>query len=192
MPKVNSAGLAFQHFCDIRPMKKVLWIVLALVAIVYGFLITQGLYRTVEVQQGEQGGFILVGVDHVGPYMEIGTAFESLQSMFPEGDFAGVYYDNPDVVPEDSLRAFAGIKVNATQGLEVLAAHPDLRMVEVANRPAFYTDWESSPGSVGMILGIMKAYPALKAACEETGLCSENSLAYEDYTATGTRFVMQY
>ena len=52
--EINSAGLAFQHFCDIRPMKKVLWIVLALVAIVFGFLISQGLYRTVEVEQGEQ------------------------------------------------------------------------------------------------------------------------------------------
>ena len=48
-------------------MKKVLWIVLALVAIVFGFLISQGLYRTVEVEQGEQGGFILVGVDHAAP-----------------------------------------------------------------------------------------------------------------------------
>jgi len=173
-------------------MKKALWVVLALVAVVYAFLISQGLYRTVEVQQGEQGGFILVGVDHVGPYMEIGTAFESLQAMFPEGDFAGVYYDNPDVVPEDSLRAFAGIKVSATEGLELLAAHPKMRLVEVANRPSFYTDWEASAGSLGMFLGIMKAYPALKGACEETGLCSENSIAYEDYSATGTRFVMQY
>lgn len=182
----------FISFDDIRTMKKALWVVLVLVGIVYAFLISQGLYRTVEVKQSEQGGFILVGVDHVGSYMNIGTAFESLQATFPDGDFAGVYYDNPDAVPEDSLRAFAGIKVSATKGLEVLAEHPGLRMVEVANRPSFYTDWEASSGSLGMFLGIMKAYPALKAACEETGLCSENSLAYEDYSATGTRFVMQY
>ena len=173
-------------------MKKALWVVLALVAVVYAFLISQGLYRTVEVKQGEQGGFILLGVDHVGPYMNIGTAFESLQAVFPEGDFAGVYYDNPDQVPEDSLRAFAGIKVSATEGLELLATHPKMRLVEVANRPSFYTEWKASAGSLGMFLGIMKAYPALKGACEETGLCSENSIAYEDYSATGTRFVMQY
>ena len=192
MPKVNSAGLAFQHFCDIRPMKKVLWIVLALVAIVFGFLISQGLYRTVEVQQGEQGGFILVGVDHVGPYMEIGNAFAEVQAQFPDGEFAGIYYDNPEFVAEDSLRSFAGVKVSATDGLEAIAAHPEFRLVEVEKGPSLYTEWSGGSGVVSMILGTMKAYPALKAACEETGLCSETSIAFEEYSDAGTRYVMTY
>ena len=192
MPKVNPVRPAFQHFYDIRPMKKVLWIVLALVAIVYGFLITQGLYRTVEVQQGEQGGFILVGVDHVGPYMEIGNAFAEVQAQFPDGEFAGIYYDNPEFVAEDSLRSFAGVKVSATDGLEAIAAHPEFRLVEVEKGPSLYTDWSGGSGTVSMILGTMKAYPALKAACEETGLCSETSIAFEEYSEAGTRYVMTY
>ena len=192
MPKVNPVGPAFQHFYDIRPMKKVLWIVLALVGIVYGFLISQGLYRTVEVQQGEQGGFILVGVDHVGPYMEIGSAFAEVQAQFPDGEFAGIYYDNPEFVAEDSLRSFAGVKVSATDGLEAIAAHPEFRLVEVEKGPSLYTDWSGDSGTVSMILGTMKAYPALKAACEETGLCSETSIAFEEYSETGTRYVMTY
>ena len=173
-------------------MKKVLWIVLALVAIVYGFLITQGLYRTVEVQQGEQGGFILVGVDHVGPYMEIGNAFAVVQAQFPDGEFAGIYYDNPEFVAEDSLRSFAGVKVSATDGLEAIAAHPEFRLVEVEKGPSLYTEWSGRSGVVSMILGTMKAYPALKAACEETGLCSETSIAFEEYSDSGTRYVMTY
>lgn len=191
MPKVNSVRPAFQHFYDIRPMKKVLWIVLALVAIVFGFLISQGLYRTVEVQQGEQGGFILVGVDHVGPYMEIGNAFAEVQAQFPDGEFAGIYYDNPEFVAEDSLRSFAGVKVSATDGLEAIAAHPEFRLVEVEKGPSLYTDWSGGSGTVSMILGTMKAYPALKAACEETGLCSETSIAFEEYSDAGTRYVMK-
>ena len=192
MPKVNPVGPAFQHFYDIRPMKKVLWIVLALVAIVYGFLISQGLYRTVEVQQGEQGGFILVGVDHVGSYMEIGGAFAEVQAQFPDGEFAGIYYDNPEFVAEDSLRSFAGVKVSATDGLEAIAAHPEFRLVEVEKGPSLYTDWSGGSGTVSIILGTMKAYPALKAACEETGLCTENSIAFEEYSDAGTRYVMTY
>lgn len=172
-------------------MKKALWVVLALVAVVYAFLISQGLYRTVEVKQGEQGGFILLGVDHVGPYMNIGTAFESLQAVFPEGDFAGVYYDNPDQVPEDSLRAFAGVKVSATDGLEAIAAYPEFRLVEVEKGPSLYTYWSGGSGAISMILGTMKAYPALKAACEDTDLCTENSIAFEEYSDAGTRYVMK-
>ena len=173
-------------------MKKVLWIVLTLVAIVYGFLISQGLYRTVEVQQGEQGGFILVGADHVGPYMEIGGAFAEVQAQFPDGEFAGIYYDNPEFVAEDSLRSFAGVKVSATDGLEAIAAHPEFRLVEVEKGPSLYTDWSGGSGTVSIILGTMKAYPALKAACEETGLCTENSIAFEEYSDAGTRYVMTY
>ena len=173
-------------------MKKVLWIVLALVAIVYGFLISQGLYRTVEVQQGEQGGFILVGVDHVGSYMEIGNAFAEVKAQFPDGEFAGIYYDNPEFVAEDSLRSFAGVKVSATDGLEAIAEHPGFRLVEVEKGPSLYTDWSGSSGTVSIILGTMKAYPALKAACEETGLCSETSIAFEEYSDAGTRYVMTY
>ena len=37
----------------------------------------------------------------------------------------------------------------------------------------------------------MKAYPALKAACEETGLCTENSIAFEKAGDAGTRYVMK-
>ncbi len=178
-------------FSDVRTMKKALWVVLALVAVVYGFLISQGLYRTLEVQQGEQGGFILVGVDHVGPYMEIGNAFAEVQAQFPDGEFAGIYYDNPERVEEDSLRAFAGVKVSATEGLEAIAAHPGFRLVEVEKGPSLYTDWSGGSGAVSMILGTMKAYPALKAACEETDLCTENSIAFEEYSDDGTRYVMK-
>lgn len=40
-----------------------------------------------------------------------------------------------------------------------------------------------------MILGTMKAYPALKAARE--GLCTKNSIAFEEYSDAGTRYVMK-
>lgn len=184
--------LAFHlRLSEVRTMKKALWVVLALVAIVYGFLISQGLHRTVEVQQGEQGGFILVGVDHTGSYMEIGNAFAEVQATFPDGEFAGIYYDNPEQVPEDSLRSFAGVKVSATEGLEAIAAYPGFRLVEVEKGPSLYTDWSGGSGTVSIILGTMKSYPALKAACEETGLCTENSIAFEEYSETGTRYVMQ-
>jgi hypothetical protein len=192
MKPLGGSPLAFHaRFHDVRTMKKVLWVVLVLVAIVYAFLISQGLYRTVEVQQGEQGGFILVGVDHVGPYMEIGNAFAEVQAKFPDGEFAGIYYDNPDLVPDDSLRSFAGVKVTATEGLEAIASDPRFRLAEIEKGPALYTDWSGGSGAISMILGTMKAYPALKEACVETGLCTESSIAFEEYSDAGTRYVMK-
>ena len=53
-------------------MKKIIWIALALVGTAFAYLISQGLHRSVEVQTGEQGGMLLVGLDHTGPYYTIG------------------------------------------------------------------------------------------------------------------------
>ena len=65
-------------------MKKALIVIGGLVLVVWGLLMSQGLYSSIEIEQGEQGGFILLGMDHIGPYQEIGSAFEALQLKFPE------------------------------------------------------------------------------------------------------------
>lgn len=174
-------------------MKKLLLILLALIAVGVGYLATQGLFRSVDVLQGEQGGFILLGKDHMGPYQEVGAVFAEFYELYPEGDFAGIYYDDPDEVPEDSLRAFVGIKVSASEGLGQIAKHPDMRLVTVERRPSHYIDWEASMGSmVGMIIGTIKCYPALGEACEATGWSGDEVLAFEEYSDEGIRFVMQY
>ena len=174
-------------------MKKLLFILLALGAILVGYLATQGLFRSVEIQQGEQGGFILLGKDHMGPYHEVGAVFAEFYERYPEADFAGIYYDDPDEVPEDSLRAFVGIKVSTTEGLAQIAQHPSMRLVNVDRRAAHFIDWEASMGSmVGMLIGTMKCYPALGEACDATGWSGNQVIAYEEYTDEGIRFVMQY
>ena len=63
-----------------------------------------------------------------------------------DGELAGIYYDNPEFVPEDSLRSFAGVKVSATEGLTAIAAHPGFRLVEVEKGPSLYTEWSGGSG----------------------------------------------
>lgn len=57
----------------------------------------------------------LVGLGHKGSYQQIGKAFETYvaiaqtRNLWPQlGASIGVYFDNPDVVPEGDLRSFAG------------------------------------------------------------------------------------
>ena len=56
----------------------------------------------------------VVSVDHTGPYIQISKAFDSLVGwlaghdlLSPEIRMAGIYYDNPKVVPESELRSKA-------------------------------------------------------------------------------------
>jgi hypothetical protein len=194
--KLPSPGLTTLHskliLGKLAPMKKVIYIAAGLAIAVLGYLVSQGLWRSVTVEQGMQGGFILLGIDHTGPYHTIGDAFQELQELYPDGAFSGIYFDNPDSIPSDSLHSFAGLKVSAAQGLEEMGKHHHLRMHNVALRPAHFVNWESGRNMVGILLGTFKAYPALGEACESAGWTGNPVIAYEEYTEDGVRFVMQY
>lgn len=56
----------------------------------------------------------VIGIDHRGPYSEIGTSFGRLAAwaaghgaMGPETRMFGIYYDDPEAVPPEELRACA-------------------------------------------------------------------------------------
>lgn len=54
----------------------------------------------------------VVGIEHIGPYHEIGRAFDRLfgmamQSNWPISGSLGIYYDDPREVPEQKLRSMA-------------------------------------------------------------------------------------
>lgn len=58
----------------------------------------------------------LVGFRHVGPYREIGKAFERLEAWMKESGFRGgamvaIYHDNPNQVPPGQLRSDACIEI---------------------------------------------------------------------------------
>jgi len=183
----------YSHPGYLRAMKKLLigLVVLALVGV--GFLSTQGLFTSVEVKQGEQGGHFLVGKHHMGPYYTIGDVFTELHSQSPDAHFMGVYFDDPDTTPEDSCRSFAGWQVaSAAAGLEWVAAHPDYSLFEIKKRRSMYCDWPH-PQGLGMLMGTFKAYPALGEAAVATGdFTLEGMVAFEDYGEESMRFVMQY
>jgi AraC family transcriptional regulator len=72
-----------------------------------------------DVQIRNTPGMTLAGIPHTGSYMEIGKAFELLfgtvfaRNLFnPACGMIGVYYDDPDVVPVESLKSHACITVD--------------------------------------------------------------------------------
>jgi AraC family transcriptional regulator len=60
--------------------------------------------------------FTLLSVDHVGPYMQIGKAFDALfgwlarhNLLEAEMRMIGIYFDDPGVIDENALRSKAGV-----------------------------------------------------------------------------------
>lgn len=75
---------------------------------------------TLQVHQTRR----LAALEHIGPYQEIGVAFEKLGGIFATrgelndiGQPIGVYYDDSAVTPAAELRAHAGFTISATAKL---------------------------------------------------------------------------
>lgn len=76
-----------------------------------------------------------VGVDHSGPYMTIGKAFETLWGLLwtrnivqPGAKLYGIYYDDPEGKPPEMLRSMACVAV----ANPAIAVDPPLKRVQIA------------------------------------------------------------
>jgi AraC family transcriptional regulator len=72
-------------------------------------------------------------VDHVGSYMQIGKAFDTLYGWLagrgliePGMRSIGIYYDDPAMVPEDKLRSKAGIMLKGKSAIESPLAYTEI------------------------------------------------------------------
>ncbi len=82
-----------------------------------------------------------VTIEHIGSYMEIGRAFEELFVRLGAANLVGIetrsigiYYDDPDAVPEDKLRARAGVVVDESRPIDASLGQP-LEWTEIQGGP---------------------------------------------------------
>jgi hypothetical protein len=174
-------------------MKKVLIALLLLVFAVFVYLITQGLMQHVHVEQRAMPGYRIVGIEHVGPYEKIGDAFNRVHDFADKNGVAvhmiGVYFDNPNEVPQDSLRSLAGLIVSEADSIK-LSAVPGLKMLSIPPGNAAASTFETG-GMVSMIIGAMKSYPELTEYVTSKGVAEDVVFVYEVYGEGKTDYVMQ-
>ena len=174
-------------------MKMVLITILVLVLVAFVYLLTQGLIQGVHVEQRMMPGYRVMGIEHRGPYEKIGDAFERLHKIADENgvnvQMIGVYFDNPNEVPKDSLRSLAGLIVSEADSVR-LSAVLGLKMLSIPPGNAAASTFETG-GLVSMIIGAMKSYPKLTEYVEAKGIAEQVNFVYEVYGEGKTEYVMQ-
>jgi DNA gyrase inhibitor GyrI len=175
-------------------MKKVLAIIVLLAFAAVTYLANEGLFSKVLVTEGEMPGFRVMGIEHRGPYEKIGPAFERMSAIAKEKGIEprmiGVYFDNPDMVAEDSLKSLAGMIVSAEDSL-VLASLPELKSLIIPAGHAAISSFETD-GMASMIIGAMKSYPKLTEYVAEKNRGEDVNFVYEVYGEGQTQYVMQF
>lgn len=89
-----------------------------------------GELKMYPIEMRETDARKVIGLPHMGAYMEIGSKFEQIVAMLSSrdlwhvcGPMLGVYYDDPQAVSEAELRSFAGVEWRgdgAPEGFETL------------------------------------------------------------------------
>lgn len=143
------------------------------------------------VQEGETGGYLLVGYNHKGAYQNITTVIDKIrQSIGDSSKVIAVYFDDEEKVAEADLKSFAGYIVNdSAEANKIIGANKELSIVAVAKKNSFYadqqiTDWKN------VIEIAPKVYNALSTKINEKN-AADKKTAIEEHSKGSTRFILQ-
>lgn len=131
-------------------MKKIFQILgvflLALLLLVAAVLVHAGLFESVEVREQETDSYTLVYQDHVGSYYQVRSPMDEVyQSLLRMGietyRGAGVYYDNPQEVPEDQLRSEVGSILEEKDLAQIGQIKKTFKVKEIPRQRAMVTEF---------------------------------------------------
>ena len=182
--------------CTFVSMKRILLIlVIILTSGTAGFLYYLGLFSPLTPLEGTEGGYLLGGVYHTGPYEEIGPAFSKVQSMADSmgiltETMVGCYFDNPKEIEADSLHSFVGVVLATGEEMNTPGNmdYGALSLYAIGKGEAIMVDFPRK-NDLSMIIGAIRVYPFLTKEAEARGF--EVGEVYEIYSEDNIRYVFQ-
>jgi len=169
--------------------------VILLILTVFIYLVYSGLLFSVEVSTSETlyGPMTFAYKTHIGPYKNVGEIFTESFCLLPDNEQLGIYYDDPQGVSPDLLRAAVGPIL--AKGKE----KPDPGQMEKLIKEGFKIAHLPKPSFVvtssfpfrttlSIFLAIFKVYPKLRDYISERNLCAYPAM--EVYTDNSIVFLM--
>ena len=137
-------GLFFLHKLGV--MKKVLYALLALIILFCGWLGYMGVFSSVEVTSGTEGGYELSGIFHKGSYGNISETFYNMVEIADSNGFdtynmVSIYLNNPEQVPTDSLLTFVGVVLRDSAEISALSIS-GLTRITLPEGEAVFSDFK--------------------------------------------------
>lgn len=179
-----------------KALKIILIIIAALAVLIIGVMWWLGFFTKVEVMEKEVGGYILAGKDFTGSYSLVAPTMmkvdKDLRKMGIECTKGfGVYYDNPQVTPQEKCRSFVGNVLEAKDTLKIEEiVSKGFKVDTIDIKPSLVVEFPS-PNKISYMIGPMIAYPALNKYMKEKGLKTSLSLEVYDVPAKKTLYIMQ-
>jgi DNA gyrase inhibitor GyrI len=176
-------------------MKKVIIILLIIIAACFGFLVYSGLFATVSVTERVIGPYTLVYLDNTGPYSQSYKTHEKVHGVLKQ-DFSldpqqcfGLYFDDPASVPEDKLRSEIGCVLDRSAKSKIPAIRGKLKIKEYAAQKSVVVEFPMR-NMFSFMIGPMMVYKEMGRYMKEKGYKGAPALELYDGTARKIFYTM--
>lgn len=174
-------------------MKTIILIIVAVTAIVLALYAWLGGFRKIQFTVQETGGEILLYESQTGDYKNVGKVIDKMYYALLNEEKVecfrgfGIYYDNPQKVEKENLRAEVGnILENPTHAnLEQLRAKYNIKTLE---KQKFLVTEFPYKNQFSIFMGIKRVYPAMNKYVKKNNLSTEG-FVMEIYDVPGKKIV---
>ncbi len=177
---------------------KITLIVLAFIGIVtIGGLWFVGYFSKFEIKEQQTGGYLLVGMDFIGPYMNVGPTMNAVDSVLRKSGIEcnkgfGIYYDDPKKTPNEKCRSFVGnILENADSATINEIRNLGLKIDTLTTRQSSVIEWKIS-NPLSYMIGPMKVYPSFTKYLKDKTFTPELFIEVYDVPAKKIMYIMQH
>ncbi len=180
-----------------KTLKKILLTAGALAVIIISFLLYMGFFASAKIEEKEEGGYIVVGMNFTGPYSKAGqyiggvdTKLKALGIVSTKG--FGIYYDDPKTTPPEKCRSFVGNILDKKKIAEIkdIQSH-GLKIDSIPKAKSVVIEFPIK-NMISFMIGPMKIYPVLTKYMKEKKYKPVLSFEVYDNTEKKIIFVMQY
>ncbi len=157
-------------------------VALIIVVLIVVTMVRFGWFTKIEIMDETVPSMTLITAFNQGEYAAVGPVMADLYNSATEVGIVsevgvGIYYDNPDSVAVDSLRALVGMTIEDSARALVDSLSGDYRIVDVPEMSAKVVHFPYK-GQLSILFAVMKVYPALQ---DEFGDAVSDSPIFEIY-----------
>ena len=163
-------------------LKMIVIIIGAIIALLAGVYAYYGGFSKITFNEIERGGDVLVYENVVGDYKQAATVSDRVYNILLN-DYNietfkgfGIYYDNPANVEKSKMRSEVGcIMETMPDSITVSQIETQFNIKELPQGKYLSIEFPFK-GSMSILVGIMRVYPALNKYIERNGLDSEGAI----------------
>lgn len=176
---------------------KITLLVIAILAIIIvSVMAFLGFFDKIQIIEKEAGGYLVVGSEFKGPYMDTYQTMNKVDSTLRNAGIEctkgfGIYYDDPKEVDPKDCRSFVGnIVENADSAILSKIIQLNLKVDSIPLKSSAVVEFRIKSNASYMI-GPMKVYPAFNEYIKNKGVSPTLFVEVYDVPAKKTYYIMQ-